>query len=135
MAKTALNTKQKRFCELYVSEDFFGNGVGAYMKAYASDNYASAKTNASKLLANVSITEHIASLLDSTGLNDSFVDKQLYFLMLQSENLPVKMQAIREYYKVRSCRKPIEQKLPIKTRAFQFVDAEEYIAEQKREKA
>jgi len=105
--KNELNPKQLRFCQLYVTEEFFGNGVAAYVEAYGIDikksgAYHSARTCAHRLLTNVDILKQINSLLDTEGLNDQFVDKQLLLTITQNSDLGAKMAAIREYNKLRA---------------------------------
>lgn len=106
VSRPALNPRQRRFCELYAtSAEFFCNGVRAYMQAYGSKakpiTYAAARTGASKLLANVSVTAYIDKLIENQGLNDQFVDKQLAMLITQNADLHLKLAAIREYNKIR----------------------------------
>ncbi|WP_441001298.1 terminase small subunit [Fodinibius sp. SL11] len=99
-----LTPKQERFCQLYVSEEFFGNGTQSYAKAYdvdLSENYKSAQAAASRLLSNVIICDRINELLDEAGLNDNFVDKQMLFMITQNADYAQKMAAIREYNKVK----------------------------------
>ena len=103
---TTLTPRQKRFCELYAtSEEFFGNGVKAYIAAFSTKTkpvkYESAKVNASKLLAEVSVQECINRLLEEKGLNDQFIDKQLLFLVTQHADLHLKLAAIKEYNKMK----------------------------------
>lgn len=98
-----LTLRQKKFCELYSQDrQFFGNGVQSYIEAYGIDTnesgaYDSARTCAYRLLANVYICQYIDKLLELRGLNDSFVDKQLEFLITQHADPKAKIAAIREY--------------------------------------
>lgn len=101
-----LNERQKLFCNYYVSEDFFGNGVKAYCNAYGLDytdikDYNNAKVRASELLTNSNILAYINEQLDEAGLNDSFVDKQLLFTITQNADMSSKVKAIGEYNKLR----------------------------------
>lgn len=101
-----LSMRQKRFCELYVSQDFFGNGTQSYIEAYGIDlnkknAYNTAKVSASENLAKPNIIAYINQLLEDGGLNDSHVDKQLLFVINQHADFPSKVAAIREYNKVR----------------------------------
>jgi hypothetical protein len=107
VTKEPMTFQQKRFCELYVTREFFGNGVESYMEAYNIDKtkegaYESARTGAWRLLTDVDILNKINSLLDSQGLNDSNVDKQLLFLINQHADFTAKNAAIREYNKLKS---------------------------------
>ena len=65
-----LSQKQKQFCRLYVSKEFFGNGVQAYMEAYNTQNNNSARVNAHKLLTNANILKHVNQLLSSCPMQD-----------------------------------------------------------------
>lgn len=95
-----LSAKRKRFCQLYVSEEFYGNGVQSYMKAYGVD-YDTAAVGASRLLKNDKICRYINDLLDEAGLNDQFVDKELLHVITQKVSYQAKMRAIQEYNKLR----------------------------------
>jgi len=105
--KGELNAKQLLFCNYYVSNDTFGNGVQSYCKAYDID-YSDVKTqgqarhSASMLLNNVNICKHINNLLDEAGLNDNFADKRLLFLITQNEDKATCLNAIKEYNKLRA---------------------------------
>lgn len=105
-SENKLNEKQLLFCNLYVSKEFFGNGVRAYAEAYGLDietlkGYNSAKHSASVLLDDINISKHINNLLDEAGLNDNFADKRLLFLMSQNEDKSTALAAIKEYNKLR----------------------------------
>lgn len=101
------NVRQERFCQLYASDkEFFGNGVETYLEVYDIDRskpnwYKTACNAASRLLGNVKVYTRINELLDSNGLNDAFVDKQLLFLVQQHEDKGSKIAAIREYNKLK----------------------------------
>ena len=101
-----LNEQQKEFCRLYVSEEFFGNGVQSYLEVYDIDRgkpgwYQTACAAASRLLSNVKVCEHINNLLEQAGLSDNFVDKQVLFLITQHTDFSTKLGAIREYNKMK----------------------------------
>lgn len=104
--KSELNSKQKKFCEYYVSNaETFANGVQAYGLAYGYDlndkaKYNTAKTNANKLLGQAEVKAYIDRLLESQSLNPQYVAKQLAFLIQQNTNLSVKRLAIADYYRV-----------------------------------
>lgn len=107
MAKKELNLKQKKFCKTYVSQEFFANGVQSYIEAYniSVDNggaYNAARANACQLLTNTNILLYINELLDLSGLNDTFVDKQMTLLITQNADFGSKLGAIREYNKLKS---------------------------------
>lgn len=104
--KTELNAKQKRFCKLYLSPEYLGNGVQAYIKAYglseeSKKSYSTAKANASRLLTNANILGHINQQLEKSGLNESFVDQQLLFLITQNADYSSKLGAIKEYNRLK----------------------------------
>lgn len=105
--KEKLNLKQERFCELYAgNKEFFGNGVESYQEVYSIDKskpnwYEIASASASRLLSNVKIMDRINEILEETGLNDAFVDKQLKFLITQHADFGNKLGSIREYNKLK----------------------------------
>lgn len=101
-----LNEKQRLFCKLYVSEDFFGNGVKSYAEVYGYDltdikQYNTAKVNAANLLTNPNVFSCINNELDDAGFNDNFVDKQLLFAVSQQADINAKVKAISEYNKLK----------------------------------
>jgi len=97
------NAKQKVFCELFATnEEFFGNGVQAYVEAYDIDltkkgQYSAAGAGACRLLKNANILAYINEIMTQTGFNDAHADKQLSFLMTQNAEMGVKLGAIKEY--------------------------------------
>ena len=101
------NARQERFCQLYASDkEFFGNGVETYLECYEIDRskpnwYKTACVCASQLLSKPKVYNRINELLESTGLNDAFVDKQLLMLIQQHEDKSSKIAAIREYNKIK----------------------------------
>jgi phage terminase small subunit len=113
--ESGLNANQEKFCQYYVSKDSFANGVESYASAYGIEltekTYNSCKVLASKLLTNVNVLARINKLLDLSGLNDSFVDKQLTFVILQNADMSSKVKAISEYNKIKG---RITDKLEIK---------------------
>ncbi len=113
-----LNEQQKEFCRLYVSEEFFGNGVQSYLEVYKIDQskpgwYNSACSAASRLLSHVKVCEHINKLLEENGLTDQFIDKQMLFLISQHADFTAKLGAIREYNKLKG---RIIQKVDVTTK-------------------
>lgn len=106
-SEAELNLKQRAFCELFASDrEFFGNGMASYAEAYNIDlskkgAYKTAQANASRLLSNAKILKEIDRLLELHGLNDSFVDKQLEFLITQNADYSTKLGSIREYNKLK----------------------------------
>lgn len=102
-----LSVKQIKFCENYVSKEFFGSGVESYIDAYGIDTtkkgaFNVAYASASRLLTNVKIYTKINELLEKDGLNDMHVDKQLLFLINQHEDMSSKIAAIKEYNKLKN---------------------------------
>lgn len=55
-----LTAKQKAFCEAYVENGY--NGTQAYLSAYDTDNYNTAKTEGNKLLKKPHIREYVSAL-------------------------------------------------------------------------
>jgi hypothetical protein len=106
-AKSKLNPKQEKFCQLYVSKEHFANGTESYCEAYGIDlseqpnRYNAVRAEASKLLTNGNILSRINELLDLAGLNDQFIDKQLLFVIMQNADMGSKVSAIREYNKLK----------------------------------
>lgn len=102
--KKKLTLKEEEFCRLYASkEEFFGNGVRSYIQAYGPKvKYNSAKVEAHRLLTNPNILERINETLEDVVLNDTFVDKQLSFLIQQHDDFSGKLGAIREYNKLKN---------------------------------
>ena len=104
-----LNLKQDEFCKAYISKDFFGNGTQAYLEAYGLKDeedkhtitYDTARVNASRLLTNANILKRINSLLEEGGFNEQNVDKQHLFLINQHADLKTKMNAIKEYNRMK----------------------------------
>jgi len=100
--KDLLNPKHRKFCELYASdEEFFGNGVQSYIEVYKPKKvgnwYNSARADASRLLTSANILGYVNQILEMRGLNDTFVDKQLEFLITQHADFKSKLGGIHEY--------------------------------------
>lgn len=98
-----LNPNQEKFCRLYASDkEFFGNGVESYLEAYdlPHSKYKAAGVSAARLLENAKILARINELLSIT-LNDQVVDKELAFTVIQKRDLSSKVQAIKEYNRVK----------------------------------
>lgn len=106
MARTTLKKlkpQQETFCQLYVNDvHCFGNGTRSYIIAYGETKvkYDSALRSASRLLTNVDIRRRIDELLDAC-LENKVVDRELARVILQNEDLPAKVSAIREYNRIR----------------------------------
>jgi hypothetical protein len=102
-----LTLQQEQFCKLFVSEDFFGNGTQAYIAAYGIDvsrkgAYDAARASSSELLTKANVNARITELVDSAGLNDHNVDKQLLIAIQQNAEFGSKVSAIREYNKLKA---------------------------------
>lgn len=118
-----LTIEQSEFCNLYVTKEFFGNGTEAYIEAYSIDltkkgAYESARSGASRLLTKDNILKRINELLDNEGLNNGFVDKQLLFILTQNADFGAKIQAIKEYNKLRQ---RITDKIEVKGELKSFI--------------
>lgn len=106
--KEKLNPKQEQFCILYATDrEFFGNGVQTYIEVYEPDQhkpnwYKTACAVASEILSNPKVIARINELLEMSGLNEAFVDKQLHFLITQHADFTSKLGAIREFNKLKS---------------------------------
>lgn len=106
--KDKLNPEQEFFCQLYATcRTTFWNWVQSYIEAYDINTtekwaYASARTCAYRLLTNVDILNRINELLELWPLNNTNVDRQLWFLIDQFADLSTKLWAIREYNKLKS---------------------------------
>lgn len=102
-----LSLRQERFCQLYALDTrFMGSWVNAYLEVYDIDTtkkwwYWTACASASRLLTNVKIYTRINNLLEEQWLNDQFVDKQLLYVISQQSDMWNKVQAIKEYNKLK----------------------------------
>lgn len=106
MFKTGISLKADLFCRLYVSKEFFGNGLESYAEAYDKDlknpsHYNAAKSEASQLLDDPRVLEYINSMIDEAGLNEAFVDKQLLKLITQDSDKGSKVAAIKEFNRMK----------------------------------
>lgn len=104
---TTLSLRQEMFCQNFCSpSEFFGNGTQSYLDAYCTKpyrqkDYNTAGSNSHSLLKNTRILSRIDELLQSGGLNNSAVDKQLSFLIAQKAELGTSLGAIKEYNKLK----------------------------------
>jgi hypothetical protein len=105
-----MNAQQEKFCELYASNaEFFGNGTQSYITAYdvkvgqgkGFTSYDTCRYRAHELLTNHNVLKRIDQLLEAAELNDTFVDKQLGFLVAQNAEFRPKLGAIQEYNKLK----------------------------------
>ena len=108
ITKNDLTHKQEKFCQLFASDkEFFGNGVQSYIEAYEVDltkkgSYDMARAGACENLTKPHILKRIDELIEFNGLNDSFVDKQLFKVIQQDAEYSPKIAAIREYNKLKA---------------------------------
>lgn len=109
LKKYDLNLQQERFCQYYVTPgEFFGNGLQSYAHAYDIDIVLNPKKKqvvgnaACAMLKEPKIMRRINDLLISDGFNDLNIDKQLKFLIDQYGDLPTKLNAIKEYNKLKN---------------------------------
>ena len=127
--KESLNLRQEKFCQLYAtSKEFFGNGVESYLEVYDVDRnkpnwYSIACASASRLLSNEKIVNRINAILEQTGFNDAFVDKELSFLITQHADFQTKLGAIKEYNKLKQ---RIQDKLDLTTKGEKIVNLINY---------
>ncbi len=97
--------RQIDFCRYYTTEEFYGNGIRAYGKAYGlnpddKNQRAACSVGANNHLKHAAILMMVNILLDSEGFNDGFIDKQLLSVATQNADLKAKMLAIKTYYEV-----------------------------------
>ena len=112
LTEKGLTPKEEKFCALYISKEFYANGVESYAEAFGINiadpkQYNVARTLASKLLSKVYITSRITEHLDLAGFNDENIDKQLLLTINQCTDFNAKVRAIEAYNKLRQ---RIEQK-------------------------
>jgi hypothetical protein len=115
-AESELNINQRLFCQYYAGGgEWFGNGVWSYVFAFElkvpfreykcmseeqKADYDSACVMASALLRNVKIKNYINKLLDEL-IKDEIVDRELAKVVMQDKELGPKVQAVREYNRVK----------------------------------
>lgn len=116
--KKPLKPEWELFCQYFVSSyETFGNATKSYAKAYNIDisnksKYASCRTQGYRLLTNDDILKRINELLTELVMNDTTVDMQLAFLITQMGDYGAKIQAIKEYNKLKQ---RITDKVEVKT--------------------
>jgi len=102
-----LTAEQEHFCRLYATDyDCMGNGTRAYIIAYGlnpenPNDYKTASVGSTRNLDKPHVIAKINQLLDAEGLNDLNTDKQLLHLIQQHADKPTKLNAIKEYNKMR----------------------------------
>lgn len=99
MGKTNLTIKQQQFCKFYIENK--GNATKAYMKAFGTKKYDTAKVEAHVTLTKPNILKRIREIMEENGFNDVFVDLELKKMIFQDENLMAKLKAITEYNKIK----------------------------------
>lgn len=118
--KKKLKPKWELFCQYYVGDyETFGNATQSYAKAYGKDLnnkaiYASCRTQGYRLLTNNDILDRINQLLVELVMNNTSVDAELGFLIMQRVDFGSKIQAIREYNKLKQ---RITDKLDVRVNA------------------
>lgn len=106
MPKDIQNPRHEMFCQYYVGAyDTFGNATKSYAKAYDKDvssppQYATCRTEGYRLLTIPDIIKRINELLKDLIMNDTSVDSELAFVIMQRKDLSSKMRAIQEYNKL-----------------------------------
>ena len=124
------NKREELFCVLYATnEEFFGNGVQSYMRAFNIDHaeqnaYARARKQASRMLQKRHILERINHFLVLLDLNPAHVDKQLAFVVTQNANLAAKMDGIKVALKLQGRLENANQTLIINNMSDTQLDAE-----------
>ena len=97
-----LPARHEKFCQVYAgAKEFFGNGVASYQEVYPGSSYDAARANSSRLLTNDNILRRINELLEDLVLNDAYVDKQLGLLITQNADGTLKLNAVKEYNRLR----------------------------------
>ena len=93
--------KQLLFCSYYTNfwEDTRLNATKSYMKAY-SVNYELANVAGHLNIVKLSIQGMIKHKLQKQGINKDVLSEELNKVVLQDENLPAKVQAIKEWHRV-----------------------------------
>ena len=124
-----LNLNQEEFCQLYAGGgQYFGNGVWSYILAYKLDvpvieykilsdgqkkAYDIACAATVQLLRNIKIQKRCNELLDAL-IKDEVVDRELARVIMQNNELPAKVSAIKEYNLLRNrIKQPDAQKVEI----------------------
>lgn len=99
-----LTPEQELFCYYYADhESTRFNGTEAYLAAYDKEGTMDRKVaqmSGSRLLLNVVVNDKINRLIDAS-INDETVDHELQKVIRQDDERPVKVQAIREYNKLK----------------------------------
>ena len=102
--KGNLNPQQELFCYYYAThESTRFNGTRAYKAAYDKEGTmedAVAQTQGSRLLLDVLVNDRINELIDAS-ISDEVVDHELHKVVRQDEERGAKIQAIREYNKLK----------------------------------
>ncbi|HMH09692.1 MAG TPA: hypothetical protein VK553_03215 [Candidatus Nitrosopolaris rasttigaisensis] len=100
-----LSLQMIEFARLFVTEDFFGVGVECAARAYKYDlntrnGLQSARNMASTLKKHAGVNTLLNCLLNAEGFNRTHMDKQLYFLCTQNEDLKGKGVGLKLYYQI-----------------------------------
>ena len=108
-----LTLMQEEFCQAFLNRDveLYGNGTKAYLATYGKRHfektgkqmkYEVAASLATETLKKTYVIERINKLLETGGLNDENVDRQLLFVVNQSADLSSKIRGISEYNKLKA---------------------------------
>lgn len=117
-----LTDRQEIFCHYFAQDkECFGVGVRAYLKAYPTTGYDSAKASAYHLLTNPYILARIDELMD-VFINEQVVDKELSRVILQSGNYSAKVRAINEWNKLKG---RIVNRLDLTTKGLPLIDKDQ----------
>ena len=101
MEKPKLTTKQKIFCDYYLSNSFIG--VNAYADAFDRNldtDYNNIKSSASQLLSKPQVQDYLNDKLEQSEITMKEALAKLSFLIKQHSDLSVCHQAIRTYLKL-----------------------------------
>jgi hypothetical protein len=100
-----LNPNQMKFCYLYAAnKECYGNAIKSYAIAYereiTKESYQSIAASASQELTNFKIQKKIHDILIGQ-FKDDVVDREHVRVILQDGEMGAKVQAIREYNKLK----------------------------------
>ena len=98
-----LRLRHRAFIQAYttIGLSTFGNGTRAYLVAFPDVQESTANVKACQLMKRDYIKQAVASALDCQGFNDITVDGELLSVIKQDKELAPKVQAIKEYNKLR----------------------------------
>jgi hypothetical protein len=105
-----LTPQQIEFCQIYISKDAYGDAISSYCQVFELDEEhrqqrIQARNGANAFLKDANIITFLGILLDSDGLNESHVNKELLFLIDQNADYKVKVQAIGLFHAINNTAK------------------------------